>query len=66
MALKERKKRGKKLTTTEEMSELSAFIQTKQATLESFKKTAELQYYFDIYYEEEKNNPTKVVVQQED
>ncbi len=66
MTLKERKKKGKTLTATEEMKELSAFIQTKQATLESFRKTAELQYYLDIYYEEEKNNPTKVVVQQED
>lgn len=63
---KNRKRRGKKLTPTDELNELASFHQVKQAAEESLKKVAELHYYLEAYYAEEKNKPTKVLVEQED
>lgn len=63
---KSRKRRGKKLTPNDELNELASFHQVKQAAEESLKKVAELHYYLDAYYAEEKNKPTKVLVEQED
>lgn len=63
---KKRKEKNKKLNQTEELSELSSYIQTKHAAEEAFKKIAELQYYLDIYYSQEQNKPTKPLMQQED